>query len=429
MFTFPISGYLTVHELSQGAQALVKAHPDVRLRRLGYSRAGIPLLLLSTGRGSRNILTVAGAHANEPVGTAGSLYLAEFFASQSDVLEEMDCTWHFLLCLDPDGAKLNEEWVRETPSLGRYFQGFYRPATASQPEFLPVAGDDRPTIPESKILIALLDELRPAIQFSLHGHEVGGSFIQLTSAVPEAARTFRELSAELDIPLEYRPYDGIDWIVESPGVLFLSNENAVNERDPAGFSSRTTWTYPIQYDTISVIVEAPMWAAAGVSDPRPVSCPAEEILRVSEILTDRTQQVRELLECGGVDLSGDSSPFLVAAQELLSASSGVVETWKNYEPRGRDASGLAATVGNSISLGIAARRLPLRAAAMVRRALTAVSRGSEGASLALKDMVSDWCRELGTSFEIKPVPVHHQIELQARTMREIAHLVFAAKSE
>lgn len=47
----------------------------------------------------------------------------------------------------------------------------------SQPEFLPVTGEGRDPMPESQALVRLIDELRPAVQFSLHGVEVGGSFL------------------------------------------------------------------------------------------------------------------------------------------------------------------------------------------------------------------------------------------------------------
>ena len=86
---------------------MVVARPGmVRLRSAGESRAGRPLWVMSFGRGERQVLTVAGAHANEPVGGVSALALAEEFVRDPGVLEEWDCTWHFLLCLDPDGAAL-----------------------------------------------------------------------------------------------------------------------------------------------------------------------------------------------------------------------------------------------------------------------------------------------------------------------------------
>ena len=92
---------------------------------------------------------------------------------------------------------------------------------AAQPEFPPVASDPRPAMPESEALVRLLDELRPVVQFSLHGVEVGGSFLQLTRALPGAAAAYRRIAADLGIPLEHRPFDGMGWLAESLGVLVL----------------------------------------------------------------------------------------------------------------------------------------------------------------------------------------------------------------
>ncbi|MBL0800345.1 3-hydroxyacyl-CoA dehydrogenase, partial [Streptomyces albidoflavus] len=56
-------------ELVRAATALVRRHPRLcALRRIGVSRAGRPLHLLSVGHADAAVLVVAGAHANEPAG-------------------------------------------------------------------------------------------------------------------------------------------------------------------------------------------------------------------------------------------------------------------------------------------------------------------------------------------------------------------------
>ncbi|MFJ2114359.1 hypothetical protein ACIOEX_21115 [Streptomyces sp. NPDC087850] len=58
--------YLDVDELTLHARALTLTHPgEAVLRRIGSSRRGEPIQLLSVGRGSRHVLVVAGAHACE----------------------------------------------------------------------------------------------------------------------------------------------------------------------------------------------------------------------------------------------------------------------------------------------------------------------------------------------------------------------------
>ncbi|MEU9545377.1 M14 family zinc carboxypeptidase [Streptomyces mirabilis] len=419
--------YPTLGELLRRARATVAARPGaLRLRAVGTSRAGRPLWLLSAGHGPRHILTVAGAHANEPVGGVTSLFLAERFAREPALLQESGCTWNFLLCLDPDGASLAGRWLtgrsgerppgeglpgegpaaEASPTLRGYYRRFYRPAFAAQPEFPPVASDPRPVMPESEALVRLIDELRPVVQFSLHGVEVGGSFLQLTRAVPGAAAAYRRIAADLGIPLEHRPFDGMGWLAESPGVLVLPDSSPTEERDPSGFTSQATWLYAMRHGTVSAVVEAPFWSVAGVSDPRPVAEPRREVAEASEILLGRAKQLEAVV--GELGPRSPETPeeiaHFTAARELMDIGPGVVDTWNSAE--------LATTVGNSVSLGVAARRIPLRAAAMMRQAL--------GGAPALDTLVETWARELASTFDARWVPVADQTELQIRTMLALA---------
>src|SRR6185312_494881 len=107
---------------------------DARLRHVGASRAGDPLLLLSVGHGSRHVLVVAGPHANEPVGGATALRLAERALTDPRLTEGADATWNLLLCVDPDGLRRNEGWLAGPYTLGHYFRNFFRPGFLEQPE-------------------------------------------------------------------------------------------------------------------------------------------------------------------------------------------------------------------------------------------------------------------------------------------------------
>ncbi|WP_345942527.1 M14 family zinc carboxypeptidase, partial [Streptomyces sp. SID486] len=271
--------YPSVEELTQGARALVARAPgELRMRPVGSSRAGRPLWLVSAGHGARHLLTVAGAHANEPVGGASALRLARLLAHRPAALRRRDCTWHILLCLDPDGARLAHGWQPEepAPSLEECHRTFYRPEFACHPESLPAPGGDGERLPESAALVRLLDELRPLAQFTLHGIEFGGAFTMQTGEVPGAARAFRDTAARLRIPLDDRPGDGPDWEPDPPGVLRPADGDRGSERDPSGFVAESTWLYPRRHGTLTALVEAPAWAAPAVSDPRPAPDPRRE---------------------------------------------------------------------------------------------------------------------------------------------------------
>ncbi|MGW1722934.1 M14 family zinc carboxypeptidase [Streptomyces sp. NPDC002306] len=416
--------YPSVGELERQARALAAAAPAVlRLRAVGESRAGRPLWLLSAGHGDRQILTVGGAHANEPVGGASALRLARLLARRPRVLERLGCTWHFLFCLDPDGAHLAHGWApREPePSLEECHRHFYRPAFARQPESLPAPGEEREPLPESATLVRLLDELRPVAQFTLHGIEFGGAFAMLTREVAGAARAFRETAARLRVPLDDHPCDGPDWHPDPPGVLLLPDHGGGSERDPSGFVAGSTWLHPLRHGTLTALVEAPAWAVPAVSDARPVADPEREVARVGELLLARTRELEAVLSDGRdapataparVPVAEDLAPLHDAARELLDVAPAIVGTWATEERGG--------SRGHFATLGTAARRIPLRIAAMTRRTL---ARTDPRTAEALGDLVREWCQELAKTYEPRWVPVSAQTGLHVRTMIDIARRV------
>ncbi|MET8829934.1 M14 family zinc carboxypeptidase [Streptomyces sp. NPDC004610] len=412
-------GYPAVGELERRARALASAVPGaLRLRAVGESRAGRPLWLLSAGHGERNILTVAGAHANEPVGGASALRLARLLAHRPDTLARLGCTWHFLLCLDPDGARLAHSWVPEdvAPSLEECHLRFYRPAFARQPESLPAPGGARRPMPESATLVRLLDELRPTAQFTLHGIEFGGAFAMMTRRVPGAAHAFRATAARLGVPLDDHPCDGPDWLPDRPGVLIRPGGPAGDERDPSGFVAESTWLYPRRYGTLTTLVEAPAWAVPAVADDRPAPDPRREVARIGALLVGRTRELAAVLRAAADPadsaVPGALAPLRDAARELIEVAPSVAATWAAEERTG--------SRGHFATLAIAARRMPLRAAGMMRRVLLPTDPATAD---ALGDLVREWCQELDKTYAPRWVPIPAQTGLQVRTMLDIAERV------
>ncbi|MEU6351150.1 M14 family zinc carboxypeptidase [Streptomyces sp. NPDC047072] len=406
------SFYPAVHELERRARALAHTAPGtLSLRAVGESRAGRPLWLLSAGHGDRQILTVAGAHANEPVGGASALRLAALLARRPGILQDLGCTWHFLLCLDPDGAALAHGWQPEepTPSLTECHRHFYRPAFAHQPESL------NPTdpLPESAALVRLLDELRPVAQFTLHGIEFGGAFAMMTHQVPGAADAFRATAARLRIPVDHHPVDGPDWHLAPPGVLVLPADHGGAERDPSGYVAESTWLHPRRHGTLTTLIETPAWAVPAVADRTPVTDPDRATARLGEVLLGRCAELAAVLGRRlDTAVPEELAPLGDAARELLDVAPSLVESWAAEQP------GLFR--GYFASRGISVRRIPLRVAAMAGRAL---ARTDPGAAEALDGLMAEWGRELTKTYDLAWVPVAAQTGLHVRTMLSTARLV------
>ncbi|WP_141204992.1 M14 family zinc carboxypeptidase [Streptomyces griseorubiginosus] len=411
--------YPAVDELERRARALVRAAPGLfRLHEVGRSRAGRPLWLLSAestdgAAPDRHILAVAGAHANEPVGGASALRLAALFAGRPELLRRLGCAWHFLLCLDPDGARLAHGWQPEEPdpSLTECHRGFYRPAFALQPESLPMPPGV--PLPESATLVRILDELRPVAQFTLHGIEFGGAFVMTTRTVPGVADAFRRTAARLRVPVDRHPVDGPDWRLDPPGVLVLPDGHGTGERDPSGFVAESTWFHPRRHGTLTTLIETPAWAVPSVSDARPVTDPGREAARLGEVLLGRSRELAAVLGTRLDDaVPDDLAPLRDAARELLGVAPSIVDSWAAEEP------GLFR--GYFATRGISARRIPLRVAAMASRAL---ARTDPRTVEILDDLVREWSQELEKTYHLRWVPVATQTALHVRTMLDTAGLV------
>ncbi|WP_314254821.1 M14 family zinc carboxypeptidase [Streptomyces kutzneri] len=414
--------YPTPRELGLAARALADAHPgEALLRQAGTSRAGQPLWVLSvaaTGgspRGAdRNVLVVAGAHANEPVGGATALSLARRVLD--DPAPRAGCGWHFLLCADPDGADLHR-----TPhpySLLDYHRNFFRPPGPEQPEWAPSLLPPDRLPPETLALMALIDELRPVLQVSLHATDLGGSWVQLTRDVPGLAEPFAESAAELRIPVENGASDAAGWPSPGPGIFVIPQpgSEAAGAFHPED-TRLSTWYHAHRYAGTTAIVEVPMWASDLVDDPTPHPDPRGALRMLAERLTADAALVASVragadvrpgppYEDGDEDEDPSAAPLLRAVDWTLALIPRIAAEWTAGAPE-------EATAAYIASIDAFGRRLSLRAAAMLLRVLRAQG---HPAAPGLDRLVTGWCEDFAARFGARWVPVATQVEHQSRTV-------------
>ncbi|MFD8519191.1 M14 family zinc carboxypeptidase [Streptomyces capillispiralis] len=396
--------YPTVAEVVSCSRALTARWPGLcALRQVGVSRGGRPLHLLSVGHARRAVLVVAGAHANEPAGGGTLLALARRTLRERDLRD--GTSWHFLLCADPDGASLH---VTPAPrSLYDYHLGFFRPAGYEQPEWAPsVLPPDR-LPPETRALTGVIDELRPYLQVSLHGTELGGSWVQLTGDLPGLAEPFAKSAAELRIPVETGASDAAGWPAAGPGVHVMPAPEAAPAYPSLTDDARhSTWFDAHRYGGLTAVVEVPMWASDLVDDPAPHPAPVAALHRLADRLLRDAEEVRQVLREARFRQEDAEGPLLRAATWGLELVPGLAADLIRTPP----ADGTRAYVG---SVDAFARRVPLRAAAMLRRALL----GSDARAAArLERLVALWSDAFAARFHARWVPVEHQVEHQSRTV-------------
>lgn len=372
---------------------------------VGRSRAGRPLLMLTVGQGPRNVLVVAGPHANEAaVGGATVLRLAAQIAAARGRGEDDGSAWHFLLCIDPDGAALNEPWLNGPYTLRRHYEYFFRPCAAEQPEWLPPdSRTARPALPETRALVGVLDELRPVLQCSLHGIDVGGSFVQLTSEVPGVPERIGKSAAELDIPLESGSSDAFQWPSPGPGVYVMPPAS-----DPAaGDGAHSTWVHTQRYDGVTAIVEVPMWACDRSADTTPHPDPDHALRTAGAALRRDLPVVGRVLRRIAPQLLTPDCPMLRTVRELVTLGPRLSAEW---DPAVRPSGAVplpAMTTARVTSIEVYAQRIPLRAAAMLRRIAGVPS---------VTRLVDEWCEAYERAYRPRWVPVADQVEQQARSV-------------
>ncbi|MGV9631680.1 M14 family zinc carboxypeptidase [Streptomyces sp. NPDC003487] len=414
----PLLRYPGVDELAARAAELAARHPrDARLRRVGTSRAGEPLWLLSVGHGSRHALVVAGPHANEPAGGATALRLAERALADPGLTEGADATWNLLLCLDPDGLRRNEGWLSGPYTLGRYFRRFFRPGFLEQPEWLP-DGAQAAALPETRALLDLQDELKPFFQASLHGVDIGGGFVEVTHDLPGLDQRVAHAAGRLGIPRELGPYDTLYWPSIGPAVYRIPPPRP---RDLAAAITeaavQSTWFHPHRHGTVTAIVEAPMWGVSAVEDGS-TPADADAVLRaVSATLRSETRLLERLLARIRPHVTGtaDAARLLAPVDDYVLVCPGLADAWDPDTAVSGHALPPLSTA-HLTALRIAGRRLVLRTAGLLHRLVTQSGRDPAGVLPELDHLIDTGCADYRGRHGAVWIPVVRQVEYQSRVV-------------
>jgi hypothetical protein len=373
--------------------------------------------LLSIGHGSRQALVVAGPHANEPVGGGTVLRLAERALTDPRFTEGADATWNLLLCLDPDGLRRNEGWLQGPYTMGRYFRNFFRPGFLEQPEWLP-DGAAAAALPETRTLLDLQDDLRPFLQCSLHGVDVGGAFVELTHDLPGLAQRVAHTAAGLGIPRELGPYDTLYWPRLGPAVYRIPPPRrgdlaaAITEA-----AVESTWFHPHRHGTVTAVVEAPMWGVDAVEDDSPPADAAAVLRTVSHTLRRDARLLEVLLARLRPSLAGaaDTAPLLAPVDDYLLVCPGLADTW---DPDIADGARPLPPLSTAhlAALRIAGRRLALRTAGLLHQLVRVAGRDPAGVLPDLDRLIEEWCADYREGCGARWIPVARQVEYQSRVV-------------
>lgn len=139
----------------------------------GESTNRVPIHHVRFGTGSVRALFVGFQHCMEPLTGLTIFSLIDLLMRKHDCLLSQDVEWHFIPCIDPDGALLNETWTQRPFSFASYMRGFHQQPRPEQVDLsFPIRYKtvtwSTPSR-EAAVLRSILDQTRP--HFFYPGHD------------------------------------------------------------------------------------------------------------------------------------------------------------------------------------------------------------------------------------------------------------------
>jgi len=417
---------LSLGELQQRRDRLLERFPELFTRQIiGTSRQDRPIELVTIGEGSYSALLVAGVHANEPHGNLAADVLMHELAQNGALREQLNTSWRFINPIDPDGLLLNGGWFSAPHNPEGYFNSFFRPALARQPDYtFPMrvgahAFDDQS--PESQAFQAAIDIARPDLLLPMHNCEFGGTFFLLSQCRPELEDQLRSLAALLNLPLSTigEPLSGFASC--SQGVFELPRPHsliqAALEQDvddlttvwPAGGSSTE---YAERYGTFSLVTETPLWQTSTRGAERwTLSQVLDEHISVLQITLAVLEKWAPtvLSRYHGSEI-GFALAEQLAAQRTQSMRLPQVSAISQAEEFGHDD-----TISIRVQLGLFALRGP----ALLLRLVEAMPEHRRSrAKIEIRDLIRSQLLRIDTIATLEPTHLPSMVALQALACME-----------
>jgi hypothetical protein len=314
--------FLTLDELNADLERLASDHPEIAsIRRVGSSKLGESIQMLSIGSGEQNALLFACPHPNEPIGAMMVHYVAHRLCEDAELRDAYGYTWHLIGCVDPDGTRLNEGWFAGPFTPRNYARHFYRPASDQQVEWtFPISYKkhyfDR-ALPETQMLMRVIDELKPELMASLHNAGFGGVYYYISHAAEPLYKTLHALPEWEGMPLQLGeaevPYAQPFAPAIFPTIRIAEGYDYVEQNggDPeaSGFAGASSFEYSQPYDTFSIITEVAYFDDPRVNVQTPTDVQRREaILQGLDLADEGGKSLRGLFDSVAKDLKGDS-PF------------------------------------------------------------------------------------------------------------------------
>lgn len=432
--------FYTVDELHQAMRDVADAYPDLAsLRRIGTSRLGEPLHLLSIGSGSRNAFIFGMPHPNEPIGAMMVVHLTRLLCEDAALREALDYTWHFIPTVDPDGSRLNEGWFAGPFKRSHYARHFFRPASHQQVEWTFPFSYKRAffdtVLPETLALMRVIDELKPELMYSLHNAEYGGVYYYLSRPAEPLYELLGEIPGWEGLPLHLGEPEMPMLREVAPAVYIMPSKQEMYDwieqfgGDPAARGGGdSSDSYARKYGTFTLIVEMPYWDDPRANDLTPTGTNRREALRESlgkqRALLDAAGEIYESVK----DELTARSPFRTTVESSIAEMGEYLEqvtAWAESAPE----TDRPATVAELFSSSDLPHLFRLRSGGQLVRMLEGeaaignVTPAIRAALARARALFDEWCAEADAFEQGSPIPIRKLVAVQlGAALATAAHL-------
>ena len=282
--------FLTVEEMDESSKKLAAEYPElVTLWEAGRSRGGRPIYCMKIGEGSQNAFMFGSPHPNEPMGCMMLEYFTRYLCEHDDFRKEFDYTWYIIKSIDVDGTKLNEGWFKGPFTLYNYAKNFYRPIGSEQAEWtFPFEYKkykwDTP-IPETRVLMDIIDTYKPTFMYSLHNAGFGGAYWYISREAPEVYDKLYAAAKRQNVPLHLGEPEA-PFIPEFSKAIYkmlgMADEydfiEQYGEGDPVDmmFAGDSSDSYASRHNTFCLVAELPYFYSPKIQDETELDYPRRE---------------------------------------------------------------------------------------------------------------------------------------------------------
>lgn len=218
--------FFTLEELDERAFQTAKEHPELAsVFRIGQTKEGREIYCLKIGSGGKNALMFGCPHPNEPIGTMMLEYFIEHLVKDEALRRELDYTWYIVKAWDADGLKKNERWLKGPYNIYNYSRYFFRPAGHQQVDWtFPVDYKElhfHDSIPETRAMMKLIDEIKPHFIYSLHNAGFGGAYWYISAGLEPLYDEMRGAAKRVNVPLHLGEPE-TPWCIKLSAAIYQS---------------------------------------------------------------------------------------------------------------------------------------------------------------------------------------------------------------